>query len=371
MTQRPSRGAERVAEREREQRTQRLIVFGAIGVLLVAALVVGAGLYITQYLPPRAHVLSVGDRDFRAAEVVDRAAYLVSIERALPAQQIGAAALAGIDVLVNEELLRTRGPLLVGEVTAEDIDAELRSRPGLEGEDQDFEQLLALAIAGSKLSRQQFEDIVAAQIIDGRLSDRFREQLGESGPQIRVTRVVLQDRSLIEEVRAAIAALDDAVPLPVIAQFGDEVVQFGDVGWGVLDPIESFDAEIADAVRGLALGEVSAVVGDATPAAAASDDSDDSDASDGDSDDGDSDDGSDGDGDAAEQETPAGPVEFYWVSEVDGERAYDEDTVQQYIDEQLREWFDEQRAALEVVTDMSSGEEQWIIDHIITRVIGG
>ena len=368
MTQRPSRGAERVAEREREQRTQRLIVFGAIGVLLVAAFVVGAGLYITQYLPPRAHVLSVGDRDFRAAEVVDRAAYLVSIERALPAQQIGAAALAGIDVLVNEELLRTRGPLLVGEVTAEDIDAELRSRPGLEGEDQDFEQLLALAIAGSNLSRQQFEDIVAAQIIDGRLSDRFREQLGESGPQIRVTRVVLQDRSLIEEVRAAIAALDDAVPLPVIAQFGDEVVQFGDVGWGMFDPIESFDAEIADAVRGLALGEVSAVVGDATPPVAASDDDD---ASVGDSDDGDSDDGSGSDGDAAEQETPAERVEFYWVSDVDGERAYDEDTVQQYIDEQFREWFDEQRAALEVVTDMSSGEEQWIIDHIITRVIGG
>ncbi len=364
MTQRPSRGAERVAEREREQRTQRLIVYGAIGVLLVAALVVGAGLYITQYLPPRAHVFSVGDRDFRAAEVVDRAAYLVIIERALPAQQIGAAALAGIDVLVNEELLRTRGPLLVGEVTAEDIDAELRSRPGLEGEDQDFEQLLALALAGSNLSREQFEAIVEAQIIDGRLSDHFREQLGESGPQIRLTRVVLQDRSLIEEVRAAIAALDDAVPLPVIAQFGDEVVQFGDVGWGMLDPIESFDAEIADAVRGLALGEVSAVVGDATPAADASGDSD------GDSDSGDGSD-SDGDGDAAEQETPAGPAEFYWVSEVDGERAYDEDTVQQYIDEQLREWFDEQREALDVVTDMSSGEEQWIIDHIISRVIGG
>lgn len=365
MTQRPSRGAERAAEREREQRTQRLIIFGAVGVLLVAALVVGAGLYFTQYLPPRAHVLSVGDRDFKAADVVDRAAYLVSIERALPTQQIGAAALAGIDVLVNEELLRTRGPLLVGEVTAADIDAELRSRPGIGGDDQDFEQLLALALAGSNLSRVQFQAIVEAQIIDGRLSDRFREQLGEAGPQIRLTRVVLQDRSIVEEVRAAIAALDDAVPLPVIAQFGDEVVQFGDIGWGTLEPVESFDAEIATAVRGLELGEVSEVVGDTTAPAA----SDDSDGSDGDSDDADSDDG-DSD-DAAEQETPAGPVEFYWVSEVDGERAYDEDMVQQYIDEQFREWFDEQRAALEVVTDMSSGEEQWIIDHIISRIVGG
>lgn len=355
MTQRPSRGAERAAEREREQRTQRLIIFGAVGVLLVAALVVGAGLYFTQYLPPRAHVLSVGDRDFKAADVVDRAAYLVSIERALPTQQIGAAALAGIDVLVNEELLRTRGPLLVGEVTAADIDAELRSRPGIGGDDQDFEQLLALALAGSNLSRVQFQAIVEAQIIDGRLSDRFREQLGESGAQIRLTRVVLQDRSIVEEVRAAIAALDDAVPLPVIAQFGDEVVQFGDIGWGTLEPVESFDAEIATAVRGLELGEVSEVVGDTTAPAA----SDDSDGPDGDSD------------DAAEQETPAGPVEFYWVSEVDGERAYDEDMVQQYIDEQFREWFDEQRAALEVVTDMSSGEEQWIIDHIISRIVGG
>ena len=61
-----------VSRREREQRTrrtERMVIIGAAGVLAVATVVVLVGLYVTQYLPPRAHVLTVGESEYNAGEV--------------------------------------------------------------------------------------------------------------------------------------------------------------------------------------------------------------------------------------------------------------------------------------------------------------
>ena len=74
-----SSGAARISSRrERDQRARRNERFAIIAVsvvLGVAALLVLVGLYVTQYRPPRAHVLSAAETDYQAAEVARRTAY--------------------------------------------------------------------------------------------------------------------------------------------------------------------------------------------------------------------------------------------------------------------------------------------------------
>ena len=55
-----AQGESRRERDRRAQRRERLIIAGLVGLLTVAGIVVLVGLYVTQYLPPRAHVLRVG-----------------------------------------------------------------------------------------------------------------------------------------------------------------------------------------------------------------------------------------------------------------------------------------------------------------------
>jgi hypothetical protein len=125
----------RAAERERAERQQRLIYIGAGAVLGLAALLILAGLFVTRYLPPRAHVVTVADQSYQARDVVDRGVYLAFFEG-------GAASIADIardtvDVILEEAALREFGPDIVEPVMAADIERELNIDLGLIVDDPD------------------------------------------------------------------------------------------------------------------------------------------------------------------------------------------------------------------------------------------
>ncbi|MDA0365426.1 MAG: hypothetical protein O2843_06110, partial [Chloroflexi bacterium] len=96
--------------------------------MALAAAVILSGLYITRYRPPRAHVLTVQDERFDAADTVVRGAYLITYQ----GQPSSADRLAQdtITALLNEALFRLRGPALVGDVTSADIENAVRQRLG-------------------------------------------------------------------------------------------------------------------------------------------------------------------------------------------------------------------------------------------------
>jgi hypothetical protein len=82
--------------------------------------------------------------------------------------------------------------------------------------------------------------------------------------------------------------------------------------------------------------------------------------------------GDSGDDDESDaNEGPVPPAVLYWVSDEDAERPFDETTLRQIVAQRLREWFDEQRETLVVVSDMSASEENWINNRVISRIIGG
>ncbi len=131
-------GSTRISARrerdERARRRERVTIVAVTVVLGVAVLVVLAGLYITQYRPPRAHVLSVGETDYPAAEVARRTIYEVRFGD-LPGG-IGEAVPETLSVLEEQTILLDRAPAFVGAATDEDVEQWLRVHLGFAPPDE-------------------------------------------------------------------------------------------------------------------------------------------------------------------------------------------------------------------------------------------
>ena len=316
-------GESRRAREERDRRRERLVIYGVVGVLAVAVLVVLVGLYFTQYLPPRAHILSVGDADYDASAVARRALYEM---------RHGDEGLSGFDVAVSEtleliedtEVVLARAPAVVGDVSPDDVRANLFERLALEPEATEGEFIDALAelLTDSRLSRTEVEAIVTANILVGRLRDAFVDEYGEVTAQVLLSRIRLADEAAAEEIReqvtggADFAALADERSSDAASSGAG-----GDIGWY---PLAALSPEARAAVAELPPDAVSAIVRD-------------------------------------------GPFyDVYLVRERDDARAIDEGQRESLGAARFTEWLEAERRTVEVDVDLSPGEERWILDRLIS-----
>ena len=215
----------RAAERARAERQTRLIYIGAGTVLVLAALVIGTGIFVTSYLPPRAHVVTVAGNSYQAREVADRGAYLAFFEGG--AASISDIARDTVDKIVEEEALRALGAETVGLVTPEDVEHEVPIGLGLIADDslaavdggdatpapeatmaptaeptpeptvdpQEFADAYTAFLRDAALDREEYEAIVEARLYRERLNDLFEEQVGTSGAQVPVAAASGQHRA--------------------------------------------------------------------------------------------------------------------------------------------------------------------------------
>lgn len=360
--------------------SQEALIYLATGVTVaLAAAVILAGLYITRYRPPRAHVLTVQGERFNAADTVARGAYLITYQ----GQPLSADRLAPdtVTALLNEALFRLRGPALVGEVTAADVENAVRQRlgfppleppadaagaatappeasPGATGTPgaaataaptptasasptataatteatptatatpddreafakayQDFLQL-------TQLSRNEFELIIRAELIEQRLQDQFGESIGESGPQKRLSRIRVTDPALADSIRQQLGEGADFVALHAEHSTGDEEGEGSDLGWAALDALPD---ETADAVRDLGVGEFSEV------------------------------------------SVSGLSFDIFLVTEVSDDQPYDADTKSALVENQIAQWLEVEQARVTVERDLSDGEASWINEQILSR----
>lgn len=316
-------GTSRREREERDRRRERLVIYGVVGVLVVAILVVLVGLYFTQYLPPRAHVLSVGGNDYDASAVARRALYEM---------RYGDEGLSGFDTAVSEtldlientEVVLARAPAVVGDVSDEDVRADLYERLALEPEasESEFVDALAERLTDSRLSRTELEEIVTANILVGRLRDAFVDEYGEVTPQVLLSRIRLADEAAAEEIReqvvggADFAALADERSSDAASSGAG-----GDIGWF---PLAALPPEVQAALTDLPPDAVSAIVRD-------------------------------------------GPFyDVYLVRERDEARAIDEAQRESLGATRFSEWLEAERETVEVSVDLSAGEERWILDRLIS-----
>ena len=372
-----SSGSTRVGARrardQRARRTERIAIVAVSGVLAAVVIVVLAGLYVTQYRPPRAHVLSVGETDYQAAAVARRATYELrfgeisgGITEAVP-ETLG--------VLEEQSILLDRAPALVGEVTDEDVEQWLRVHLGFappeepppspadesaadddeadgdaadgaagdgasgsdpedgsleedpEAEAARFATALADWLRHIDLPKDEYDLVVSAGILGDRLRDQFRAEIGEATDQVRVSRIRLADRGGAEDVRTLLLEGADFAELAAERSAEAEYAeQGGDLGWLPLDSL----SEIAQAaLGGLEAGSISEVV-----------------------------------------ETELF-FDVYLVAEREQARPLDPRQIEALVARRWDEWILAQRAMVAVERDLSDGEERWILDRVVGNLSSG
>lgn len=362
---RPSVTSRRRAERAHEERRQRLIVLVGFGVLGLVAVIIAVGLYLTQYRAPRQHVLSAGDRDYTAAAVARRASYHALFESGT-ATSLDDIAQRAVELLIEQQVVRERAPLLVGPVTEEDVRAELRVRFGIDPppapaggskgaagpEDatatpeaptatpaataeagQNDEAVYADALGNvlrvTELHQQEYFDLVTSQMLTLRLRAHFGEAIGETAEQWRLARIRLADRAKAEQVRElALAAADPSGVVTAEAFAGlvrEHTVDIehredgGDLGWQTR---EQLDTAVMEAVEGLAAGEVAPIVESGIF------------------------------------------FDLYLVAERDAAQPIGALQREQIITRRVAEWLEGERPNVEVQRDLSQAEERWIVGRV-------
>lgn len=254
-----ARSGGRRQQASHEDRQQRLIFIGAGSVLALVLVIVVIGLITAWYLPPRAHVLTVGDREFTARDIADRGIYLAEAGN-VAAQQDPAG--EGLQSLLREQILIQAGPALVGEATDDDVYASLAETFEL-GEDYTNE-LVDTQLEGSLevtvLSREQLFDLIRAGVIEDRLIEQFEADVPEVGDQLHLMAVrtgsPAEAQELVDAVRGGADFTETAVEMglapaeqgPALvgwyapATLPDRLAAFADLpAGGIGDPIESAD----------------------------------------------------------------------------------------------------------------------------------
>ena len=358
-------GSARVSSRrERDQRARRNERFAIIAVavvLSVATLVVLAGLYATQYRPPRAHVLSAGETDYRAAEVARRTAYELRFGNI--SGGIGEAVPETLRVLEEQSIVLARAPALVGEATDEDVTQWLRAHLGFappedvpaasadEGDSDGGDSgddgaaavgaleedpgeaagryaiLLADWLRVIDLPKDEYDLVVASGILRDRLLEELRAQIGETADQQRASRIRLADRGGAEDVRALLLEGADFAALAAERSAEAEyAAQGGDLGWL---PLESLSEIARAALEGVEPGSISEVV-----------------------------------------ETELF-FDVYLVVEREDARPLDDAQIEALVQTRWDEWLLAQRAIVAVERDLSDAEEGWILDRVVNSLSGG
>ena len=367
-----SPGSTRISARrqrdERAARRERVTIVAVSVVLGVAALVVLAGLYVTQYRPPRAHVLSVGETDYQAAAVARRATYEVRFGD-LPGG-IGEAVPGTLSVLEEQTILLERAPSFVGAATDEDVTQWLRvhlgfappeepapdaaaedadsggdaedagdgaatddgaEEPSLEEDPEEEAPRFATALADwlrhIDLPKDEYDLVIASGILGDRLRDQFRAEIGEAADQVRVSRIRLADRGGAEDVRALLLEGADFAELAEERSAEAEyAAQGGDLGWL---PFGSLGDIARAAIEGLEPGSISEVVDTGVF------------------------------------------FDVYLVAEREEARPLDSAQIEALIEQRWDGWLLAQRAMVSVERDLSDGEERWILDRVVGSLSSG
>ncbi len=338
---------------------QQIVTIAAVAVLVVAGLIVAVGIYVTQYRPPRIRILTVQSERFNARQVVDRGAYFTAFEGG--ATSASTLATDTLGQLEKEATLRQSGPALVGPVTHDDVEQEIARELGLAPiaglptptptatpsatataeaaaptptstatptvaptptDRADFASKYANFLKLTGLSKDAFERIVEARIIQQRLQQQFRDSLGASGPQIRLSRIRVNDFALAQVIRQQIADGGDFVKLHDQHSQGQEPGPGGDIGW---TPPSVLPAAAQDAVRDLKVGDLSQVVNGGSY------------------------------------------FDIYQVTDSASDRAYDDTMKQQLVSQQVKDWLNVEQARLTITRTMSPSEETWLNDHILSK----
>jgi hypothetical protein len=356
-----SRPARPVQKRYPESRLEQLVLIGVGAILVIAAVVVLVGLFITQYLPPRAHVLTVEDHEYDAAQVEARGSYMLRFEQDF-VRGVTQATLVDttIDRIIRDEVLLRRAPAVVGDVTDDEVKQQLRIQLGFAtptptptptlapgatatpassptatptatatpDEEQQQQQAEDFAKAQQDLYRvaavspSEYTNILKADLLQQRLEDKFKTEIGSSAPQIKLEMIRVADQPTAQRVHDQAVAGSDFVRLA--AQYSTTATakqDGGELGWQL---VSTLDPQVRDAVQSLPAGGISEIL------------------------------------------QKDNNFEIYKVTEAQTSRDLSSTQLDTLLKQKVDAWFAQETPNVKVERDLSSGESDWLLNHIIS-----
>ncbi len=170
-----------------ERRNQVLLVVLAAGVVIAALGIALFGYYQTNIAPKGEPVLQVEDRSFSLGYFERRARYEVRNGNTTLLASPENSPDRLIDLVQQEELIR-RGAREKGIIlTEEDIDREIGRRRNVlpETDREAFAAAYRQAVRESGLATSDFRDLVAADLLESRLKQKFQDELPPTAEQVR------------------------------------------------------------------------------------------------------------------------------------------------------------------------------------------
>jgi parvulin-like peptidyl-prolyl isomerase len=343
MTQRAVPGR-RTPARSPEGQREQLVILGAGLAVAAAVLIVAVGVFLTRYRPPRAHVLTVGAERFDAADSERRLRYMLLFDADRAGTDVEAFVDSALDQLEREAIIRARASTLVGDVSAEAVEQELRNElvppaPGVplaDGatatptpvSDEAYATALQQRLKESGLSKDELETLARAQLFEKKLTEHFKAALPAQAPQVHLAVARVTDQAKADQIRAIVSRPGvDFVPVAS----GNSVNAGGPVGdldWVL---VEELDQVVRDAVQALPVGGISPVV--------------------------------------KNEEF----LEVYKVVEATVDRDLTDEQKDLLAAKRVDEWVEAERANVEIQRDVSDDEEAWIREHALreyARAVG-
>lgn len=295
-----------------------------VGVLAVVAIIVIVGLVVAWYLPPRAHVLTVGSREFNAAQVADRGFYLAVNGNGNAQTQPGPEAITSF---IRQEILLQVGSTMVDEVMDQDVRDEIAT---LLGQPEDYtDETYADALAGflrvAPIDRGSLEDITRAGIVEDRLAELFRNDLPEGGDQMHIVAVQTNDRGQAQALVDAVRGGDDFREAALEIGVAADEASIYDLGWYTPDTLSD---RVQPALEALQAGEVSDPVNDARNVG----------------------------------------FEVYFVEARTVDAPYEDEVRDRLADRAVDDFLVDQEAAIGVERDLSADERRWITERVQDRI---
>jgi parvulin-like peptidyl-prolyl isomerase len=194
-----------------EERRGALLLYGAIGFVLVfAAVLIGWGYYKDKIAPRHEAVLTVGNRNFdvRFIERRFKTNYLQGQFRT--ATSIQDAVVKTVQAIELEEMTRIVGREAGVYPSDDDIDNEIRSRLNLpEGVERNtFAAAYRQEVLRIGLPVNEYREVVASQIISTRLEAQYKDSIPDQLEQVDAQIIKVADEAKAKEAKARLDAGD-------------------------------------------------------------------------------------------------------------------------------------------------------------------
>ncbi len=235
----------KVIHREQKGRWTGLIIVSAVFALILV--IIGVSYYLSD------------DAKYRRLTLITVDDTSITMDYFLKRTWLsGATPVSMLQALANEQLIKLGAPQYVGEVTAEDIDQELRRIAQGENatiSEKEFKEWYRQLLNESGLSDSEYKEMVAASLLATRLQQYLAERMPTVAEQVHLHSILVETSKEAEKLRARWEAGEDFADLArEVSLDGESKEKGGDLGWfprGVLD------SNLEEAAFSLSTGNVS------------------------------------------------------------------------------------------------------------------